>query len=162
MSGEIMHTYLIALGSNLGDRKYHIEQAIEAIRSHCGKVLAVAPILETSPIGAADQLFFNTVLTLESAISPLPLLKKLLEIETTLGRVRAERWGNRTIDLDLILWNEEGTARRFQDNELTIPHPEAHKRDFVLGPALTIAGDWIHPVLGLTLREIDAKKAAQN
>ncbi len=153
-----MHTYLIALGSNLGDRKYYIEEAIKAIGGQCGKVLAVAPLLETSPIGAADQLFINTALTLESQLEPDPLLAILLAIELELGRQRKEKWGNRTIDLDIILWRSDAISQVYQSPSLTIPHPECLKRDFVLHPAQAVAGDWIHPLEGLKLKELSIKK----
>ena len=149
-----MHTYLIALGSNMGDRKYYIEQAILAIDSQCGKVGKVAETLESEPIGAADQTFFNTALTLESKIDPEALLKCLLQIETDLGRVRSERWGNRTIDLDIILWEKASVPQVYGSETLTIPHPEALEREFVLGPAADVASEWIHPLNGRTLGEL--------
>ncbi len=151
-----MHTYLIALGSNLGDRKYYIEQAIAAIRSQCGKVLEVAPFLETSPIGAADQLFINTALTLESTLEPLSLLNILLKIELELGRERKEKWGNRPIDLDIILWRSDAISQVYESPELSIPHPETLKRDFVLIPAKAIASDRIHPLTGQELGDYDS------
>lgn len=150
-----MHTYLIALGSNLGDRKSYIEQAIQAIASQCGKVQARAPLEESAPLGdAADQVFINTALICESEMGPRAMLKSLLSIEKDLGRVRAERWGNRTIDLDIILWKDDQEAKVYQDDQLIIPHPEALKRAFVLGPARAIAGDWQHPGDGRTLAEV--------
>lgn len=149
-----MHTYLIALGSNLGDRKYYIEQACLAITSQCGKVLRVAEALESKPIGTADQPFINTALILESKLEPEAVLASLLQIEKDLGRVRNQRWGNRTIDLDIILWRTASESLVHQSETLTIPHPEALKRDFVLGPAAAIAPDWQHPNAGKTLGEL--------
>lgn len=152
-----MNTYLIALGSNLGDRKYYIDQAIDKISSQCGKVLQVAEVIESEPLGAADQIFCNTVLMAETLLKPRELLSALLKIEQDLGRQRTVHWGNRTIDLDIILWNQGLEAKSYADEQLTIPHPEALNRDFVLGPAAAIAGTWKHPTDGRTLAEI--KKA---
>lgn len=149
-----MHNYLIALGSNLGDRKNHIAAAIQAIGSQCGKVMDIAETLESEPIGAADQTFFNTALTLESPLEPEALLKILLQIETDLGRVRSEHWGNRTIDLDIILWQKASRPQVHGSETLTIPHPHALDRAFVLGPAAEVASDWIHPLNGRTLGEL--------
>jgi 2-amino-4-hydroxy-6-hydroxymethyldihydropteridine diphosphokinase len=158
----IMHTYLIALGSNLGDRKYHIDQAIAAIGSQCGKVLRIAPFQESAPIGAADQAFINGALTVESGLEPESMLEKLLKIETSLGRVRAERWGNRTIDLDIILCKSDIGMVVHQSRSLTIPHPEALSRDFVLAPSAAVAGDWIFPGTARTLGELWAKKSGSS
>ncbi len=153
-----MNTFLIALGSNLGDRNYYIEAATEAIRDRCGLVLARAPLLESAPIGAADQAFINTALLCESALDPEALLAELLRIEGSLGRVRETKWGNRTVDCDIILWRKpDGSIPIYRSEKLVIPHPEAHRRSFVLEPAAAIAGDWIHPVLGLALGRIWAE-----
>lgn len=150
-----MDTYLIALGANVGDREYYIEQAIDAIRRKCGKVLNVASVLETEPIGAADQPFLNTALLCESSLDPEALLAELATIEKDLGRERKERWGNRTIDCDIILWKtSDGRFPAFSSPTLTIPHPEAHKRLFVLNPAAEIAGKWQHSLLGKYLFEL--------
>ena len=150
-----MNTYLIALGSNLGDRKYYMDQAIDAIGTHCGKVIAIAEVLETAPLGAADQAFLNTALLCLSPLDPEILLRKLLKIETDLGRVRSERWGNRTIDCDIILWKDKDqTYPIYRSESLIIPHPEAIKRAFVLGPAAAVAANWIHPEQMITLGEL--------
>lgn len=150
-----MNTFLIALGSNLGDRKYYIDQAVLAIGDRLGKVTDIAEVLETEPIGAADQSFFNTALLCQTALDPEAALAELLRIEIDLGRVRMERWGNRTIDCDIILWRaKDGSFPPYKSETLTIPHPETCSRDFVLGPAAEIAGDWIHADQELTLREL--------
>lgn len=150
-----MNTFLIALGSNLGDRKYYLDRAIDAIATRCGKVTDIAKVLETEPLGAADQSFFNTALVCESTLDPEALLKTLLQIETDLGRVRSERWGNRTIDCDIILWRPaDHTYPIYASESLIIPHPEAIRRDFVLGPCAEIAADWIHPEKSITLGEL--------
>lgn len=150
-----MHSYLIALGANLGDREYYIEQAIEAIRTSCGLIRARSSLHETPAVGAADGLFLNGALLLESQEEPEQILKILMKIEAKLGRVRNIRWGNRTIDCDIILWRKsDGSFPVYQSSSLTIPHPEAHKRSFVLGPAAEIAAEWQHPLLGQSIRQL--------
>lgn len=150
-----MNTFLIALGSNLGDRRYYMDRAIEAIGSRCGKVIDIARIIETEPLGAADRSFFNSALICESTMDPERLLTTLMAIETDLGRLRSERWGNRTIDCDIILWKAEDRSYPIYASEsLIIPHPEAIRRDFVLAPCAEIAGDWIHPEKMITLGEL--------
>ncbi len=153
---SLLNSYLIALGSNLGDREYYINQAIDAIRRKCGPITALGPLLETAAWGgAAEGAFLNTALVCETSLEPEALLKELLEIESEYGRVRDHRWGNRTLDCDVILWRRgPGDFPVVQTPRLSIPHPEAHRRLFVLDPALPIAGDWIHPVEGRTLREL--------
>jgi 2-amino-4-hydroxy-6-hydroxymethyldihydropteridine diphosphokinase len=82
-------------------------------------------------------------------------MKALLEIEILLGRIRTEKWGNRTIDLDLIFCRRAGgDIEIFQSDILTLPHPEMHCRSFVLEPAAEIAGDWLHPILKKNIREL--------
>lgn len=151
-----MDAYLLGLGSNLGDREYYIDQAIDAIRSKCGEVTAIAPLLETAPWGGtADLSFLNTAIICETSLQPLAMLDQLLAIESDLGRIRSERWGNRTLDCDIILWRRApGDYPCFKDARLSIPHPEAKHRSFVLEPCAAIAGDWIHPEAGLSLKEL--------
>lgn len=150
-----MDTYLIALGANVGDREYYIDKAIRAIRRKCGKVVKVASILETEPIGAADRTFLNTALLCESELDPEALLRELAGIEQDLGRERKERWGNRTIDCDIILWkNSAGDYPVYSSESLKIPHPEAHNRLFVLDPAVEIAADWRQSLLQKTVAEL--------
>lgn len=150
-----MHEYLIALGANLGDREYYIEQAIEAIRTSCGPIRALSQLHETPALGAAEGLFLNAILVVQSSEEPEQILKMLMKIEADLGRVRTVRWGNRTIDCDIILWRRaDGSFPVFQSPQLSIPHPEAHKRSFVLDPAVEIAADWMHPLLGLNIRQL--------
>lgn len=154
------HFYLVAIGSNLGHREQNIAAALDELQANETAIVATAPLYETKPLGAADQPFLNSATIAMSAFSPDSMLKHLLNIETRLGRVRRERWGNRIIDLDLLLWASDsngldcGLATHvFHSIDLTIPHPEMLNRDFVLVPASAIAGQWIHPESGLTLRE---------
>ena len=150
---NLNYQYLIAFGSNLGSRRNNIDKAIHEIQK-LGKNVCVSNIYETPPLGPADQNFLNGVMTVASPIPPIILLENLLAIETMLGRTRHVRWGNRSIDLDIILasYNGQNIIAK-NNNELILPHPEALNRNFVLVPATEIAGDWIHPTTGRTLEE---------
>ena len=145
------YEYLIAFGSNLGERKLYVEQAIRYIEAEIGEIIAISNIIESEPIGAADLKFLNGVLRLNSVLEPRVLLARLLEIETRLGRTRQVKWGNRTIDLDIILVRFDDDPIIINEPELTIPHPQALKRAFVLNPCQEIAGEWMFPGKNLPL-----------
>jgi 2-amino-4-hydroxy-6-hydroxymethyldihydropteridine diphosphokinase len=138
---------LIALGSNLGDRDATIRQALETLAAHRDiAVLRISSFLETKPIGgpSGQPSFLNAAAILDSSLAPPELLAILHQTEQQLGRTRAQHWGARTIDLDLLLYEQE----TWHSTELVIPHPRLAWREFVLRPAAEIAGDWIHPEIG--------------
>ena len=142
----------IGFGSNLGDRCGLINRALAAVAGlPQSRPVKLSSLYETAPVGYLDQgAFLNGVLGLRSALAPGRLLKELLAIESRLGRVRVERWGPRTIDLDIILFGNQGICR----DDLRVPHPEMVRRRFVLEPLAEIAPDLVHPGLQLTIREI--------
>jgi 2-amino-4-hydroxy-6-hydroxymethyldihydropteridine diphosphokinase len=143
----------IALGSNLGDRLAHLRQAVRALRE-LGEVESVSPVYETEPVGYADQpRFLNAVLRLRTELSPRELLERMQEIERQAGRVRPFPNAPRTLDLDLILYDDTV----METPELTLPHPRFHERAFVLRPLVDIAPDVVHPLLDLTAREMLAR-----
>lgn len=152
--------YLIALGSNLGNRLATLGQAINQIETRCGNTTARSSFYRTSPVGAADEEFINGAISVQSIHPPEFVMTTLLSIEERLGRTREVHWGNRTIDLDLILAKKilgaefEAVCENLIINSvgLQIPHPRMLERDFVLVPAAEIAPDWIHPISGLELR----------
>lgn len=151
------HHYLIALGTNLGDRKTHLDRARAEINRRIGEVVRLSGSFVTAPMGAADQPFLNAALIVATTLTPAALLSALLAIEKEMGRVRRERWGNRIIDLDVLLWLPAGVSTTtatatYDDPFLKIPHPAMLERPFVLVPAASVAGDWIHPV---TLERLD-------
>ncbi|HEY6412297.1 MAG TPA: 2-amino-4-hydroxy-6-hydroxymethyldihydropteridine diphosphokinase [Edaphobacter sp.] len=149
----------IALGSNLGsqfgDREANLWEAVERIRE-LGTVKAVSSIYDTEPVGYLDQpRFLNAAVLLETSIEPSELMRALLRIEQTMGRERmgAVAKGPRVIDLDLLLYGQVV----MNTTELTLPHPEMMERRFVLEPLAEIAPGLVHPVLGLTVREMLAR-----
>ena len=118
----------VALGSNLGDRHAALAAARDAIAATPGcELLAVTAVEETAPLGPADQPpYLNQMARVRTTLSPTALLDRLQEIERAAGRVRAERWGPRTLDLDVVLIE----GRSVRTDRLTVPHPELARRDF--------------------------------
>jgi 2-amino-4-hydroxy-6-hydroxymethyldihydropteridine diphosphokinase len=146
--------FLIAIGSNIGDRLEYIRQATREVETRCGMITARSRLYETAPIGAADQAFLNGAFIAQSGLDAQEMLRSLLDIERHLGRTREVRWGNRTIDLDIAMARDSaGAAIDVQLPGLQIPHPHMLDRDFVLVPAAEIGGNWIHPGTGRTLGE---------
>ena len=134
----------IALGSNLGDREHALSAALRDLGS-LGTVTASSSFVDTEPVGYLDQpRFLNAAALLETALTPAALLQALLRIEQKHGRDRSRgiSKGPRTLDLDLLLY--DGVV--LTTDELVLPHPEMHQRDFVLRPLAEIAPDWLHPV----------------
>jgi 2-amino-4-hydroxy-6-hydroxymethyldihydropteridine diphosphokinase len=121
----------VGVGANLGDREATIRAALAALPG----VVGVSQLRETDPVGVVDQPpFLNGATVLETDFSPRELLDALLAVERELGRERSERWGPRTIDLDLLLYGEE----TIDEPGLTIPHPRLHERRFALEPLLDL------------------------
>lgn len=146
-----MDLILISLGSNLGDRCEALKKAKILLEEDGVRIQRASSVYQTQAFGKTDQPdFLNQVVAVETKLSPEELLKKLLEIETLMGRVRTEHWGQRMIDLDLLLYRDE--IRNTAD--LTLPHPEIPKRRFVLVPMVEIAGHEVHPVLKKSLETL--------
>jgi len=142
----------IGLGSNLGDREENLRRAIVHLDGMPGvKVLRVSSFHETEPVGYAEQgKFLNAALMVETSLSAEDLLTACQGIENKLGRVRTVRWGPRTIDLDILIY--DGLV--IDTVRLKVPHPLMHEREFVLAPLCEIAPDVMHPVLKKTVREM--------
>lgn len=126
----------VGIGSNLGDREAHLRRAIDLLGAENGiEVTGVSQIRETEPWGPVEQgPFLNGAVRVETALAPRVLLERLLEIEQHMGRVRTERFGPRTIDLDLLLYGQETV----EEPGLTVPHPRLSERSFALEPLVEL------------------------
>jgi len=144
----------IALGSNLGDRQHNIDSAVDAIARLPGaEVTARSTVIETDPVGPAGQdRYLNGVIHIRTTLAPRALLGQLLRIESEHGRERSQeqRWGARTLDLDILVY--AGTT--IDEPGLTLPHPRLHERPFVLIPLSEIAPDLTIPAYEKTPRDL--------
>ncbi len=146
----------LALGSNLGDRQANLDAAVSALaRLPETRVLAVAEPVETDAVGGPEGQgkYLNSVCSIATELTPETLLEEIQRIEIAHGRDRsrqAVRWSARTLDIDILLW--ENTIVETPD--LVIPHPRMHQRAFVLVPLAALAPDVVHPVLHLTVAEL--------
>lgn len=158
MPAPTRHRAAIALGSNIetpeATRRSHLDAAIRALDDPPRtRVVAASEAIETEPVGPAGQgPYLNAAAILETALPPRDLLARLLEIERSRGRDRAaeQRWGPRTLDLDLLLYDD----LELDEPGLTIPHPRMPDRRFVLEPLAAIAPDWTVPGLDATVAEL--------
>lgn len=138
------HTAYLSLGTNMGDKKKNILDAIENIsKLENTKVTAQSTILETEPFGYVEQdMFLNACIEIKTLFTPQELLKKLLEIELEMGRVRIVKWGPRVIDIDILFFDDEVIGEK----NLAVPHPWICERMFVLEPLCEIAPNFVHPL----------------
>lgn len=155
--GEIAY---VAVGANLGDREETFARVIAELEGLSDVlVLSASSVFETAPLGTPGQsAYLNGVLALRSWLGPLDLLHGLQAIEAALGRDRSResvRWGPRTIDLDLLFFGD----RCLEVPELTVPHPRAHERAFVLTPLAEVAPEYRHPILGIEIAEMARAQA---
>lgn len=151
---------LIGLGSNMtgpwGNPRDCVGRALAALDKQPLKLLKASTLIETTPFGKHDQPnYINAVARIETRLRALDLLQELRAIERAAGRQRRERWGERTLDLDILDYNgmvvEDGVEQS-TDAELVLPHPAIAEREFVLAPIAEIAPRWKHPITGLTAR----------
>ncbi|MEM1196464.1 MAG: 2-amino-4-hydroxy-6-hydroxymethyldihydropteridine diphosphokinase [Pseudomonadota bacterium] len=158
------HVYLVALGSNMrvvgvGPPRQVLASAFRALEQAGLTLKAVAPTMESAPVGPSLRRYANSAALIECDLAPPGLLALLQRIERDFGRTRAQRrgqrWRARALDLDIILWS----AGVWTSSSLIIPHREMRKRAFVLGPATAIAAPWRDPVTGLSLKQLNARLA---
>ena len=142
------HLAYVALGSNLGDKEANLQKAVQLLVEHGVEVVKTSSFLCTEPYGVTDQpQFLNAVCCVRTDLEPEELLHLLLSIEQEMGRVRLRHWGERNIDLDLLLYENQILTT----DDLKLPHPDMQNRDFVLLPLAEIAPALVHPVLGKTI-----------
>lgn len=152
------HQVYIALGSNMGDREKYLQMGVDAMKEREDiRLKKVSSWRRTAPYGGVEQEdFLNGVMEIQTLLPPSELLDYLHEIEQRAERKREIRWGPRTLDLDILLYDDLVV----ESEELIIPHVDMQNRDFVLGPMSEIA-PWVrHPVLGLTMEQLYARLAA--
>ena len=141
----------VALGSNLGNKKENLLRAIELLKNHGVNILAVSSFLVTKPYGVTDQPdFLNGAIKLEYSKSPEELLEVLLAVEQEMGRVRLRHWGERIIDLDLLLFEQDV----INSKKLVLPHKDMENREFVLAPLAEIAPQIVPPNGSETIMEL--------
>ena len=150
----------LSLGSNVGDRQAHLRDAIARL-AVAGRVASVSSFYETEPVEVTDQAWFlNCAVVLETTKAPEPLMAAVLNIEQEMGRRRTQKKGPRTIDIDILLFENASTGGTIMggtiidSQQLTVPHPAMHRRRFVLEGLAEIAPQALHPVLKKTVREL--------
>ena len=150
-SKVFFHTAYVALGSNLGDKEANLRKALELLQERGVEVVKTSSFICTEPYGVTDQpQFLNGVCEVRTSLEPLELLHTLLDIEQKMGRVRLRHWGERNIDLDLLLYEDVV----IDTPELKLPHPDMQNRDFVLLPLAEIAPELVHPILQKSIEEL--------
>ncbi len=146
-----MSVVYIGLGSNLGNREENCHAALDLLEKKGVRILKRSSLIETKPWGFTDQpCFMNMTAEAETSLLPHELLALLIRTEEEIGRERTVTWGPRIIDLDILLYDD----LRIETNDLRIPHPLMHERDFVLRPLAEIAPEKVHPVLHRTIADL--------
>jgi len=145
-------TAYLGLGSNMGDKRDNIEKSIMLLSQNPGiEIVLSSKFYETAPVGLKDQPdYINAAIKINTNLNPHDLLAVCLGIEKELLRVRTIRWGPRTIDIDILIYDD----LILNEVDLVLPHPLMHEREFVLSPMMDIAPSLIHPVYKLTIKQL--------
>ncbi|MBC7287341.1 MAG: 2-amino-4-hydroxy-6-hydroxymethyldihydropteridine diphosphokinase [Armatimonadetes bacterium] len=134
--------YWLGLGSNIGNRAVHLAEALRRLARHGVQLVRLSPVYETAPLGITNQPdFYNMVAEVEAQVDPAGMVALCLEVETEMGRVRQERWGPRTIDIDVLI----ASGAEIATANVQVPHPRLTERQFVLVPLADIAPGLLLP-----------------
>lgn len=148
---KVLSKIFLHIGSNLGERRFHLSRAIQHIDTVIGPIQGTSAIYETEAWGYENQgAFLNMALEIEYYGTPIKLLDSIQKIEIDLGRKRTLHWGPRIIDIDIIMYDDIV----IDTERLKIPHVELHNRNFVLFPMAEIASELVHPRLNKTMQEL--------
>ena len=153
------HRYLVALGSNrrlgrIGGPRAVLDRAMKCLDLNGLALLSASRIHDTAPVGPSQRRYANAAALVASALEPEEMLERLRQIERNFNRLRrGQRWRERTLDLDIVLWNDG----IFASGDLLIPHPAFRERSFVLTPASEVARGWRDPVTGFTIAQLLAR-----
>ncbi len=146
-----MHQVYLLLGSNLGSREALLADCRKLLEENIGRIINASSLYETASWGKQDQPpFINQVLLVESKLAAHQILKQIIKIERLLGRVRVEKWTARTIDIDILFYDDEIIDKP----DLKVPHPFLHLRKFTLEPLIELQPNLFHPVLKQTITEL--------
>lgn len=156
----MLHTTYISIGSNVGDKRAHLQNAVQKLSAKIGRVVKISPIYKTPSWGYEGSDFYNACLCIKTALSPREMMTEILEIEVSLGRIRSNKKGyqDRIIDIDIIFYENI----ELQTNLLVLPHPLAHERKFVMQPLCDIAPSKIHPTYKKTVSQLNEMIPAQS
>jgi len=149
-----MEEAYLLLGSNLGDSKKYISDAVLHISKEIGEITGLSSLYQTASWGNTELPdFINQVIRVSTNLNPGQLLHNILVIEKILGRERLEKWGSRTIDIDLLFYGNQV----IESKDLTVPHPFLHQRRFTLMPLVELNPDLVHPVFNETVEMLNQK-----
>ena len=147
-----MEKVYLCLGGNIGDTRNYLQNAVAIIGRRIGRVVSQSAVYQSEPWGFnAEQMFLNQVVVAETELEPHAVLELCLQIEAELGRTHSGNgYEPRTIDIDIVFFGQQIISQP----DLQVPHPLMHRRNFVLRPLCDVAADFVHPVLGLTVRQL--------
>ena len=146
-----MNNVVLLLGTNVGDRLINLEKAWKEIQNTLGKVIRYSSVYETAPWGNSQQQnFLNQVILIESTSSAEVIMKKIIDIEENMGRIRKKKWEPRIIDIDILFFNKEIISH----HDLEIPHPRIRERKFTMVPLAELIPEFIHPVFKKSIIEL--------